>query len=240
VVEKRIPDEEPTTPPWDLSEQLTIFAEELGMLYRLEKEKSTSLAELVQRLEEAQESFALAFALVVEGRDPDTRAHLARTTRWASAVSREIGLPNLRELRLGFLLHDIGKWQVPREVIQKAGPLDDDEWKIMRMHPVAGVQMISDVKILEPAFDVIRYHHERWDGTGYPYGKAGDEIPVAARVFAIADVFDALTSDRPYRTRSFTLDEAVDIVRAGSGTHFDPRLVETFLDVVLGLEQGRG
>ncbi|HVL81737.1 MAG TPA: HD-GYP domain-containing protein [Actinomycetota bacterium] len=240
MVEKRIPDEEPTTPPWDLSEQLTIFAEELGMLYRLEKEKSTSLAELVQRLEEAQESFALAFALVVEGRDPDTRAHLARTTRWASAVSREIGLPNLRELRLGFLLHDIGKWQVPREVIQKAGPLDDDEWKIMRMHPVAGVQMISDVKILEPAFDVIRYHHERWDGTGYPYGKAGDEIPVAARVFAIADVFDALTSDRPYRTRSFTLDEAVDIVRAGSGTHFDPRLVETFLDVVLGLEQGRG
>jgi HD-GYP domain-containing protein (c-di-GMP phosphodiesterase class II) len=153
-------------------------------------------------------------------------------------VAREVDLPNLREVRLGFLLHDIGKWQVPREIIQKPGPLDDEELKIMRLHPVAGVQMIADVKVLEPAFDVIRFHHEKWDGSGYPYSKKGEDIPLAARIFAIADVFDALTSDRPYRTRSFTLEEAVEIVREGAGTHFDPRLVNVFLDVVIALERG--
>lgn len=231
------PTQRSDAPDW-LEPQLTIFANELAQFYRQEKDKSARLSESLLQLEEAQETFALAFALVIEGRDPDTRAHLDRTTRWAAAVSQELGLDNIRELRLGFLLHDIGKWQVPREIIQKPGPLDEREWKIMRMHPVAGVQMIADVRILEPAFDVIRFHHEKWDGSGYPYGKKADDIPVSARVFAMADVFDALTSDRPYRARSFTLDEAIEMIREGSGTHFDPGLVDIFLDVVLSLERG--
>lgn len=229
---------EPSPHPWDLVEQLKVFADDLSHLLKQEKNRSRTLSELVLKLEEAQEAFALSFALVVEGNDPDTRTHLDRTNRWATAVAKEVGLPNLREVRLGFLLHDIGKWQVPREIIQKPGPLDERELQIMRLHPVAGVQMIADVEVLEPAFDVIRFHHEKWDGSGYPSRKKGEDIPLAARIFAIADVFDALTSDRPYRARAFTLEEAIEIVREGAGTHFDPHLVDVFLEVVLALERG--
>lgn len=224
---------------WDLAAQIEIFAQELAELYGKERETSQQLKESIKSLEEAQEAFAVAFALVVEGQDADTRAHLDRTRRWATAVSERFKLPNIRELRLGFLLHDIGKWAVPREIIQKPGPLDEEELRMMRIHPIAGVQMIHDVKVLEPAFDVIRYHHERWDGTGYPYGLGGEEIPLPARIFAIADVFDALTSYRPYRQRTFTLDEAVEMIRADRGTHFDPEVVDVFLDVVLKLEAER-
>ena len=224
---------------WDLESQVQIFASELADLYGRERETSRQLAGVVKDLEDAQEAFAMAFALVVEGKDAETRAHLQRTTRWATAVARRFELENIRELRLGFLLHDIGKWAVPREIIQKPGPLDDNEWKIMRIHPIAGVQMIADVHVLDPACDVIRYHHERWDGTGYPYGLAGDAIPLPARIFALADVFDALTGDRPYRKRSFSLEEAVEIIRKDRGTHFDPKVADVFLDVVLELESSR-
>jgi HD-GYP domain-containing protein (c-di-GMP phosphodiesterase class II) len=229
---------EPPDASWDLARQVSIFADELAGLYGSERARSRELAEIVASLQRAQEAFALSYALLVEGNDADTRAHLTRTTRWASAVVERLGMENLRELRLGFLLHDIGKWAVPKEIIQKPGPLDDEEWKLMRMHPLWGAQMIADVEILAPALDVIRFHHERFDGTGYPYGKKGDEIPLPARVFAIADVFDALTSDRAYRTRSFTLDEAVGIIREGRGSHFDPDVADVFLEVVLRLEAG--
>lgn len=229
------PGAQPPPYTWDLSRQLEILALELAQLLSTEKSHARELVRLVAKLQEAQESFAMSFALVVEGNDADTRAHLDRTSRWATAVARQVGLPNLRELKLGFLLHDIGKWQVPKEIIQKPGPLDDRELKLMRMHPVAGVSMIADVKILEPAFDVIRFHHEKWDGSGYPYGKKGDEIPIAARIFSIADVFDAVTSNRPYRKRPFTLEEAVELIRSDAGTHFDPEMVEVFLEVVLSL-----
>lgn len=223
---------------WDLAKQMEIFATEFSQMYAAEKATARDLARVVTDLQKAQETFALAFALVVEGNDPDTRAHLTRTTRWATAVSERLELANIRELRLGFLLHDIGKWAVPREIIQKPGPLNDDELKMMRIHPVAGVQMIADVEILEPAFDVIRYHHEKWDGSGYPYRLEGGRIPMSARVFAIADVFDALTSDRPYRKRAFTVDEAIEMIRKDRGTHFDPDVVDVFCDVILKLESG--
>lgn len=225
-----------TAANWDLEEQVRIFAEEFAESYGKERARSRELERVINELEVAQENFALSFALVVEGKDADTRAHLDRTTRWATVVSERFGLENIRELRLGFLLHDIGKWAVPREIIQKPGPLDDRELKMMRIHPIAGVQMIQDVKILEPAFDVIRYHHEKWDGTGYPYGLSGEDIPLPARIFAVADVFDALTADRPYRKRAFTVDEAVEIIRKDRGTHFDPEVADVFLDVVLRLE----
>lgn len=221
----------------DPGRQLEIFAEDLRELLEREKARREQLQKAVADLEEAQESFALSFALVVERQDADTRAHLDRTTRWATAVSERFGLQNIRELRLGFLLHDIGKWAVPSEIIEKPGPLDERELRMMRVHPIAGVQMIQDVKILEPAFDVIRYHHEKWDGTGYPYGLFGEDIPLPARIFAVADVFDALTADRPYRKRAFTFDEAVEVIRKDRGTHFDPEVADVFLDVVLKLEE---
>lgn len=220
----------------DPGRQLEIFAEDLRELLEREAVRRGQLQKAVADLEGAQESFALSFALVVEGQDADTRAHLDRTTRWATVVSERFELENIRELRLGFLLHDIGKWAVPQEIIQKPGPLDERELRMMRIHPIAGVQMIQDVKILEPAFDVIRYHHEKWDGTGYPYGLSGEDIPLSARIFAVADVFDALTADRPYRKRAFTFDEAVEVIRKDRGTHFDPEVADVFLDVVLKLE----
>ncbi len=221
-----------------LAGQLEIFAVELADMYAKERTAAQDLRASLAELRDAQETFALAFALVVEGKDADTRAHLDRTTRWATAVAKKLGLENIRELRLGFLLHDIGKWAVPKEIIQKPGPLTDAEMNLIRMHPIAGVQMIKEVRILEPAFDVIRYHHERWDGTGYPDGLAGDKIPVPARVFAIADVFDALTADRPYRDRAFTLEEAIAIIERDRGTHFDPDIVDVFLEVVPRIEAG--
>lgn len=232
--------EDPQTSNWDLEEQVRIFADELSDLYKREKARSRRLEEVINDLERAQENFARSFALIVEEQDADTRAHLDRTTRWATAVAERFELENIRELRLGFLLHDIGKWAVPREIIQKPGPLDEREQKMMRLHPVAGVQMIQDVEILEPAFDVIRYHHEKWDGTGYPYGISGEDIPLPARIFAVADVFDALTANRPYRKRAFTVEEAVEVIREGRGSHFDPEVADVFLDVVLKAEEGHG
>ena len=222
---------EPTQRPWDLVEQLEVFVGDISQLLKQEKDRSQTLSDLVLKLEQAQEAFALSFALVVEGNDPDTRAHLDRTNRWATAVAKEVGIPNLREVRLGFLLHDIGKWQVPREIIQKPGPLDDEELKIMRLHPVAGVQMIADVKVLEPAFDVIRFHHEKWDGSGYPYRKKGEEIPLAARIFAVTDVWDAMTSDRTYR-KALPAHQVRSTILQSSGSLFDPQVIEVFSEVV--------
>ncbi len=229
---------QPEHSAWDLASQVEIFASELADLYAKEKANSRELERRIRELRDAQVQFARAFALVVEGRDPETRAHLDRTTKWATRVSEAMGLPDIEQLQLGFLLHDIGKWAVPQEIIQKPGPLDDREQRMMRVHPVAGVQMIHDVALLRPARAAIRHHHERWDGEGYPDGLAGTDIPLPARIFAVADVFDALTSERPYRKRSFTVDEAIEIITADRGTHFDPEVVDVFVDVVAPLERG--
>jgi HD-GYP domain-containing protein (c-di-GMP phosphodiesterase class II) len=137
----------------------------------------------------------------------------------------------LTHIRRGALLHDIGKMGIPDEVLRKPGPLNNEEWEIMRRHPVYAFQMLSPIKFLHPALDIPHHHHERWDGTGYPDQLKQDEIPLSARVFAIIDVWDALNSDRPYR-KAWHPEKAIEYIKAQSGKHFDPRLVQIFLEFI--------
>ena len=134
-------------------------------------------------------------------------------------------------LRRGALLHDIGNMRIPDNILLKPGPLTDEEWGIMKKHPVYAFELLAPVAHLRPALDIPYSHHEKWDGTGYPRGLRGDQIPLAARVFAVADVWDALRSDRPYRA-AWPQERALDYIREQAGKHFDPAIVEVFLRLV--------
>jgi HD-GYP domain-containing protein (c-di-GMP phosphodiesterase class II) len=138
-----------------------------------------------------------------------------------------VGKECLLHLRRGALLHDIGKMGIPDQILFKEGPLDAHEWEIMKKHPVFAHEMLSPIKYLAPALDIPYYHHEKWDGSGYPRGLAGEQIPLAARIFAVADVWDALRSDRPYRN-AWSKEETRSYILKNSGTHFDPHVVEIF------------
>jgi HD-GYP domain-containing protein (c-di-GMP phosphodiesterase class II) len=134
-------------------------------------------------------------------------------------------------LRRGAILHDIGKVAIPDQILFKRGPLVEDEWKIMRRHPDIAVELLSPVSYLAPALDIPHWHHERWDGTGYPDRLAGEQIPFSARLFAFADVYDALTSDRPYRS-AWRKQDALQYIKEQSGRHFDPEIVPVFIELV--------
>jgi len=168
----------------------------------------------------------------IEARDPYTRGHSTRVTELAEAVAQRLGWSEERiaSLRVGGPLHDIGKLAVSDEVLCKEGRLDDDELAQIREHPKIGAKLLFRVTALREAIPYVLYHHERWDGTGYPSGKAGEEIPVEARVLAIADAFDAMTSDRPYRS-ALTREEALAEVERCAGTQFDPKIARVFLEV---------
>jgi HD-GYP domain-containing protein (c-di-GMP phosphodiesterase class II) len=133
-------------------------------------------------------------------------------------------------MRRGALLHDIGKLGVPDAILQKNGALSDEEWALMRLHPIYAYQMLYPIEYLRPAIEIPYCHHEKWDGTGYPRGLKGEEIPLAARIFAVVDVFDALTSDRPYRP-AWSIRDALNYIREQAGKHFDPQVVEVFLQL---------
>jgi HD-GYP domain-containing protein (c-di-GMP phosphodiesterase class II) len=134
----------------------------------------------------------------------------------------------LNNLRRGALLHDVGKMGVPDKILQKPGPLTENEWKIMRKHPLYAFDMLQPIEYLKPSLCIPHYHHEKFDGTGYPYGLKGEQIPLPARIFAIIDVWDALNSDRPYR-KAWSKEKALNYIRNQAGKHFDPVVVEKFL-----------
>lgn len=173
-----------------------------------------------------------ALSNAVEARDAYTGKHAWRVAAYGIEIARVLGLaqPEAPELEFGFLLHDIGKVAIPDSILYKPGALTDQEWELMARHPAVGAEILRGIEFLEEAAKVVRSHHERWDGSGYPDGLAGEEIPIAARVFAVADVLDALTTDRPYRS-AYTLREAREMILAGSGSHFDPRVVEAFSSI---------
>ena len=188
-------------------------------------------------LEASHEALTQAYDSTLEGwvraldlRDRETEGHTQRVTRLTLELARRMGIPeeDLVHLRRGALLHDIGKIGIPDSVLKKPGPLDEDEWTLMRQHPVWAHEMISSVEFLRPALDIPYCHHERWDGTGYPRGLSGDSIPLAARVFAVVDVWDALRSDRPY-SEAWSEDRVLEHLREQSGAQFDPAVVEKFL-----------
>ena len=173
-----------------------------------------------------------ALSGAIEARDPYTRGHSARVTTLAEAVARRLGWSEARvaALRVGGLLHDIGKLAVPDAVLRKQGRLDPDELAQIREHPKTGARLLLRAAALRGAIPYVLYHHERWDGTGYPSGKAREEIPLEARVLAVADAFDAMTSDRPYR-RAMTCEHALAEVARCAGTQFDPRIAKIFLEL---------
>ena len=174
----------------------------------------------------------------IEARDEYTRGHSARVTAIADAIARRLGWDDERLdlLQLGGPLHDVGKLAIPDDVLRKPGRLDDDELAQIREHPRLGARILLRLAAFRGALPYVLYHHERWDGTGYPTGRAGEQIPLEARVLAVADAFDAMTSDRPYRP-ALSLDEALAEVERCSGTQFDPEIVRIFLDLFSEAEE---
>lgn len=172
-----------------------------------------------------------AVAGVVETRDGYNRAHPARVMRYACAIAEAVGIEGaeLRAVQLGALLHDIGKMAVPEHILNRTGSLKEDGWARVREHPAAGARWLDGVDGLSEARRVLLYHHERWDGDGYPAGLGGEEIPLAARIVAVADAYDAMNSDRPYRP-SLGRERAMAELRAGASVQFDGELVEAFLE----------
>jgi ribonuclease P protein subunit RPR2 len=216
-----------------LRAQLMVFARELAMLYRLERERSRELERALQGLRETYLSTMKVLAQVVEAKDATTRGHLDRTQAYGMALARRIdpALADRPELAYGFFLHDIGKVGIPESILRKRGPLSDDEWEVMRSHPALGARIVEPMRFLGEAALVIRHHHERFDGTGYPAGLRGEAIPLPARIFAVADAFDAMTSDRPYRA-ALPRGRALQELALARGTQFDPDVVDVFVGLV--------
>lgn len=188
---------------------------------------------LVDELEHA-EGVIGTLALTIEARDPYTMGHCERLSHYAVTLGREVGAerPLIRSLQWAGYLHDLGKIAVPDGVLLKPGPLTAEERVIINRHPAAGADLVSGLHTLDDVRPIIRHHHERWDGSGYPDGLAGEAIPLGARIMAVVDVFDALHTTRPYK-RSMALDEALDILRREADRGFwESRIVSTFADLV--------
>ncbi len=193
------------------------------------KELQTSNSELTLAYDKTIEGWSRALDL----RDKETEDHTRRVTEMSVKLARRMGISEseIIHIQRGGILHDIGKVAIPDSILFKHGPLTVDEWKIMRRHPAIAVELLEPITYLAPAMDIPRSHHEKWNGTGYPDGLAGEAIPLAARIFAFADVYDALTSDRPYRS-AWSKAEALGYINQNSGMHFDPNIVPEFISMV--------
>ena len=196
------------------------------------------LVNYIKTLREKQQrdaSIITSLASAVDAKDRYTGGHTQRVTRLAIRIAEQLD-PDLRsneQLRYGFMLHDVGKIGVPERILLKDGSLTTDEWAVMRTHPIIGLQIIEPVGLGADVENVVRHHHERWDGGGYPDGLSEEEIPFGARLFSVADAFDAMTSDRPYR-KGMPAEQAVEQIRAEAGSQFDPKAVDSFVAVAGG------
>ena len=192
-----------------------------------EQERSRS-----QELRHSHMATVRALSNAIEARRGHTSKHAERATAYALEIARALGISvsDTAEFELGFLLHDVGKIAIPDAILFKPGALTDEEQALMRQHPAIGADIVRRIDSLGAAADVVRFHHERWDGQGYPDGLAGEQIPLAARVFAVADVLDALTTNRPYRPAS-SFTAAREIITRQVGAQFDPRVVQAFSSI---------
>lgn len=198
-----------------------------------------NLRETNSQLESANIELQIAYEATLHGwvraldmRDKETEGHTQRVTILTQRLAQSMGVDRvaLEHIKHGALLHDIGKMAISDEILRKKGPLTPEERSIMEMHPVYAYEMLSPIEFLRPAIDIPYRHHEKWDGSGYPHGLKGSEIPFAARIFSIIDVWDALISDRPYR-KALPHDDVRRQIQMGSGKHFDPVVVEAFMDL---------
>jgi putative nucleotidyltransferase with HDIG domain len=181
----------------------------------------------------------IAYDATIEGwaramdlRDKETENHTRRVTEMTLSLAKALGIKDNETLhiRRGALLHDIGKMGVPDNILLKEGKLTEEEWILMRRHPQFAYEMLQPIKYLRQSLDIPYCHHEKWDGTGYPRGLKREQIPLAARIFAVVDVWDALTSDRPYR-KGWSKQKALNHIREQSGKQFDPKVVDAFLEI---------
>lgn len=187
---------------------------------------------LLAQIQESYETTLIMLANAIEVRDPYTRGHVERVMNYAQTIAEYLGWSSteINNLRFGSILHDIGKIHISEEILCKESTLSEEEWVEMRKHPEMGAELIKDIHYLQPASPVILYHHERWDGSGYPYGLRGEKIPVVARIIAIADSFDAMTTKRPYREELLP-EQAFREIISGQGKQYDPLIVEAFQQV---------
>ena len=209
-----------------LANQAAIALERSILLSEWRKQ-AKQIEEAYEELEVTYDRTLTALMSALDARDRETEGHSTRVSRLACLLAEEIGLngPQLKALERGALLHDIGKIGISDTILHKPGKLTDDEWKIMRIHPDIGARIVEGIPFLQDTLSVIRYHHERWDGSGYPVGLKGRDIPIQARIFAVVDVFDALTSKRSYRKKS-SPDDAVEYLREHAEKLFDSEIVE--------------
>jgi putative nucleotidyltransferase with HDIG domain len=193
----------------------------------------TQQQQLNARLTKAYEDTLDGWSRALDLRDEETEGHSRRVTDLTLELARQMGVDEelLIHLRRGAQLHDIGKMGIPDSILLKPGKLTPEEWQIMRRHPILAADLLAPIEFLTPALEIPYSHHEKWDGTGYPLGVQGEEIPISARIFAVVDVWDALTHDRPYRP-AWTESEALAYLREQAGKHFDPRIVASFLSLL--------
>lgn len=184
-----------------------------------------------RELRAAYDATLAGWSQALEMRDQDTRGHTDRSAELAVELARRLGVPeeHLGNVRRGALLHDIGKMAVPDHILHKPGPLHESEWLVMKKHPEFAWELLRGIGFLSSALEIPFCHHERWDGSGYPRGLQGEDIPLPARIFAVIDVYDALTSDRPYRM-AWTHEEALAYIDSQAGVQFDPVVVRAFLE----------
>ena len=199
------------------------------------KERTKELEESYEKLKIANRQALFGLAEAIEAKDPYTKGHCGRVAAYSLVLAKEAGYPSdgLETLEFGAFLHDIGKIGIKDAVLLKPGPLDDAEWIHMREHPVKGYDIASKIEMLHPIMPAVRNHHERWDGSGYPDKMVAEHIPLVARIVAIADAYDAMATDRPYK-KALPLEECEAILKKTASKMYDPELIEVFTSKHLG------
>ena len=227
-----VPPEGPFDPgnlPWRLEEQAKQFAKDAVSAWKSERQRASELEDALSDLQTAYLETIRTLAFMVEAKDATTGQHLERCRVYGIALMEALGIADeYPDAPYGFLLHDAGKIGVPESVLNKPGPLTAAEWRVMRMHPVIGHQMVDRIPFLVNAAEIVRSHHEMWDGSGYPEGLKAEAIPRPARVFTVVDAFDAMTTDRPYRA-ALSVERAIGELVGLAGRQFDPEAVAAFV-----------
>jgi HD-GYP domain-containing protein (c-di-GMP phosphodiesterase class II) len=209
----------------------------VGLILGWVKESTRELIQYNRQLSDVYHRFLMSMVNTLEARDPDTRFHYQKVALLSVMIGKRMGLEpaQLSELYWAAILHDLGKIGVPNEILMKKGPLEKDEWEVMKAHSMVAEEIIKPVPFLNPLLTIIRSHHEKWDGSGYPDGLEKESIPLLARIITVADVFDAMLSERPYHKAGDSIDAAKEYIVQNKGILFDPEVVDALEELNTGL-----